>query len=527
MKQKRLSKMVQMSAVALACVVMAGCSSVGPVAIKPQDIQATNQKDAEAMRKDVEPITGPLTMEEALARALKYNLDRRSKMMEEALALGQLEVGKFDMLPKVMAQAGYSYRDKPRFTGSTTYNDWVASGIPSSFAPSSTSTSAEPTHYTAELGMTWSLLDFGMGYYAGKQNEARLQIAAEKRRKAMHLLMQDVRNAYWRAASAQLLKDDVKKTIALAEEALADSQKAANERVKNPLEPLRYQRQLLENLRLLENINQELSSAQVELASLINAPLGQPIKIADAGLQNISKELDAIGIDRLEAVALQGNADLREQHYNSRVAQEETRRTLVRMFPNLVFNYGVKYDTDNYLLNRNWNEAGLQLSFNLMNLFTGGTQMKLAEAGVALADQRRMAMQMTVLTQLHLARLGVINSRSQFERADSIYVTDKKISDVMRARQSVQAQSKLDLVSTQASEILSLLRRYQALAQVQVSENRLLATLGMDPEIGSVSETSLKDLTAQVTKAQSPWKLLAQPGQTESVVKVQPAVSKW
>ena len=518
---------IQISTIVLAGLLAAGCSTTDSVALKQQDIDAANQKDAQAMRKDVEPIAGPLTLNEALARALKYNLDRRSKMMEEALALGQLDVGKFDMLPKLMAQAGYGYRDKPRFAGSTRYDDWVASGIPSSFTPSQTSTTTEPTHYTAELGMTWSLLDFGMGYYGTKQNEARFQIASEKRRKAMNLLMQDVRNAYWRAASAQLLKEDVKKTIALAEEALADSQKVASERVKNPLEPLRYQRQLLENLRLLENINQELSSAQVELASLVNAPLNQPIQIADTGMVNKGKDIEAVGLDRLEAVALVGNADLREQHYNARIAQQETRRVMTRLFPNLVFNYGVKYDTDNYLLNRNWNEAGLQLSFNLMNLFTGSSQIKLAEAGVALADQRRMAMQMTVLTQLHLARLGVINSHSQFDRADAIFSTDKKISEVMTARQSVQAQSKLDLVSTKAAEILSLLRRYQALAQVQVAENRLIATLGMDPEIGSVSEVSLQDLTAQVAKNQSPWKQLANTKEIESIVKVQPSAAKW
>ena len=133
MKKFKVQRALQMSALAVACALAAGCSSVGPVALKQQDIQALNQKDAQNIRKDVEPITGPLTLEEALARALKYNLDRRSKMMEEALALGQLDVGKFDMLPKVMAQAGYGYRDKPRFTGSTSYTTWQATGIPSSF----------------------------------------------------------------------------------------------------------------------------------------------------------------------------------------------------------------------------------------------------------------------------------------------------------------------------------------------------------------------------------------------------------
>ena len=438
-----------------------------------------------------------------MARALKYNLDRRSKMMEEALAMGQLDVSKFDMLPKIMAQAGYAYRDRTRFTYSSSYPD----DQPTSTTPATTS---ERNHTTRDLGLTWSMLDVGLGYYGSKQQADRLMIAGEKRRKAMHVLMQDVRTAYWRAASAQLLKADVQKTIALAEEALVDARKVAGERVKNPLEPLRYQRQLLENLRLLENINQELSSAQVDLAGLINAPLNQALEIAPTELKNISEEVSQVPVDKLEEVALHNNADLREQHYNARIAREETRRTMLRMFPNLTFSYGTKYDTDRYLLSNNWNEAGLQLSFNLMNLVTGSTQLKLAEAGVALADQRRVAAQAAVLTQVHIARLQVINARSQFDRADAIYATDSKIAEVMRNRQMVAAQSKLDVVSTETASILSLLRRYQALAQVQVSENRLVATLGMEPQIGSTSELSLKDLSAQIGASKAQWQQLSQ-----------------
>jgi hypothetical protein len=116
-----------------------------------------------------------------------------------------------------------------------------------------------------------------------------------------------------------------------------------------------------------------------------------------------------------------------------------------------------------------------------------------------------MATQLSVMTQVHLSRLAVINTRSQFERADAIYTTDSKISEIMRNRQSVQAQSKLDLVSTETSAILSLLRRYQALAQVQVAESRLVATLGMEPQIGSTGELSLKELTEQLRKTQAPW----------------------
>ncbi len=493
----------RLTAVGLACVLAAGCASVQPVALSPQDMQAQQKKDTEAMRKDVEPITGPLTLDEAMARALKYNLERRSRMMEEALAMGQMDVSKFDMLPKIMAQAGYAYRDRTRFTYSSPYP------IEDPDTSRGASTTSERNRSTQDLGLTWSMLDVGLGYYGSKQQADRFLIAGEKRRKAMHLLMQDVRTAYWRAASAQLLKADVLRIIATAEEALVDSRKVATERVRNPLEPLRYQRQLLENLRLLENINQELSSAQVDLASLINAPLNQPIQIAAGDLKNIEDQVSKVPVERLEEVALQNNPDLREQHYNARIAQEETRRTLLRMFPNLSFNYGTKYDTDRYLLSNNWNEAGVQLSFNLMNLFTAPTQMKLADAGVALADQRRVAAQAAVLAQVHLSRLQVINARSQYDRADAIYETDSQIAKVMRNRQMAAAQSKLDLVSTETASVLSLLRRYQALAQVQVAENRMLATLGLEPQIGSTHELPLQELTRQIAQAKAPWAQLA------------------
>jgi outer membrane protein TolC len=496
------SRPLQLTLIALGCLTAAGCASIQPVALTTQDMQAQQQKDHEAMRKDVEPIAGALTLDEAMARALKYNLERRSRMMEEALAMGQLDVSKFDMLPKVMAQAGYAHRDRARFTYSSPY--------PSEEPGTSASTTSDRNHSTYDLGMTWSLLDVGLGYYGSKQQADRFLIAGEKRRKAMHLLMQDVRTAYWRAASAQLLKADVQKTIALAEEALVDSRKTSAERVKNPLEPLRFQRQLLENLRLLENINQELSSAQVELASLVNAPLNQPIQIATTDLKNISDEVSQVPVDKLEDVALLNNADLREQHYNARIAREETRRTMLRMFPNLTFNYGTKYDTDRYLMSNNWNEAGVQLSFNLMNLFTAGTQMKVAEAGATLAEQRRLAAHAAVLAQVHLSRLQALNARSQFDRADAIYATDSKIAEVTRNRQMAAAQSKLDVVSTETASILSLLRRYQALAAVQVAENRMLATLGLEPQIGSTHELSLQQLTEQIGQSKAPWQQIKQ-----------------
>lgn len=434
-----------------------------------------------------------------MARALKYNLDRRAKLMEEALSLKQLDTSHFDMLPKLLAQSGYYWRD----------NDKISMSRNSQSGQLSTSQfiSQDREHATSSLGLTWNLLDLGLGYYNTKQQANRVLVAAEKRRKAMHLLMQDVRTAFWRAYAAQKLRAEVHTTILVAEEALNDSRKAENERLRNPVDALRYQRQLLENLRLLEAIDQELSTAWIELAAQINAPQGRPISLREQEAAPGRQAL-AVPVETMEDQAMTMNADVREQHYNARIAREETRKTLVRLFPNLVFNYGTNYDTDSYLLNNSWREASVQLSFNLFNLFTGPTQLKMAEAGVQLADQRRVATQMAVLAQVHLARQQYANAVSQFERADAIWSTDNRIAEHMKNREASQTQGKLETVANQTTTILSLLRRYQALAQAQAAEARLQSTLGIEPAIGSVDDASLKQLTDDVTRHRDVWTTL-------------------
>jgi outer membrane protein TolC len=296
-------------------------------------------------------------------------------------------------------------------------------------------------------------------------------------------------------------------TIRLAEGALRDSRQVEDERLRNPVDALRYQRQLLENLRLLEAINQELSSANVELAALINAPIGSNFKLVEPSTK-LDRTSLKVPIDRLEDSAMIANPDLREQLYNVRIARDETRRTLIRLFPNVQLNYGTNYNNDKFLVDNSWTSSLVQVSFNIFNIFTGPQQMRLADAGVELADQRRVATQMAVVAQVHLARQQVINSFQQYDRANAIWDTDRRIEQHSRNREAAQAQSKLDRVADQTTAILSQLRRYQSLAQAFEAEARLMVTVGADPFIGSVGEQTLQELPLSVGKAQNVWEML-------------------
>jgi outer membrane protein TolC len=495
---------------------LSACAVTPPRQLSEADVFAQSQSDLAQLASEVVPIQGELTLEEAQARALKYNLELRTAMMEEALQRAQLDVTNFDMLPTLLAQAGYNTRSNERISQSRDAESGELS--PSRFI------SQERDHWLSQLGVSWSLLDLGMGYYGAQQQADRTLIAFEKRRKILHLLMQDVQIAFWRAASAQAMQERVEVAIAGAENALFEARTAQGERIDRPQDGLRYQRQLLENLRLLEAVSEELSNAQVELAQLVNAPIGQHIQVSEPARRDYPMLL-SLPVEILEEMTLSRNPDIIEQQYNARIARAESRKTLVQMFPNLNFDYGVSYDDDRYLVNNDWRQAGAQLSFNFFNLLTAPAQMRLADAGIALADQRRTMVQMGALTQLHLSRLDYANAVEQLERSKQIWDVDTQLLKYTTDAVSARTESQLNLVSSETSAILSELRLYQANAQSEAAAARLLFTLGVEPEVGSVSELTLEELIEQL-RAQSPMPvsqfvesdlITAKPDQTEEV----------
>ncbi|MCK7501395.1 MAG: TolC family protein [Comamonadaceae bacterium] len=97
---------------------LAACAGTPPQPVDDDAIRAQVGSDRVAARADVRPPANRLTLDEAIARALKFSLDRRARQLEEALALHQhAEIG-YDRLPELFASAGYTARDEDRVSRS-------------------------------------------------------------------------------------------------------------------------------------------------------------------------------------------------------------------------------------------------------------------------------------------------------------------------------------------------------------------------------------------------------------------------
>ncbi len=469
--------------------------AVTPEPFTAEELSTQAAQDREAMFKGGEPLSGPLTVSEAIARALKYNLDKRSKMMEEALALGQTDVDRWDMLPKLTANAGYSYRSEPNAT--------VSQNVQTGQRDGAYSVSADQRTKTTDLTMSWNLLDFGVTYYTAKANADRALVATERRRKAVHNLVTEVRFAFWRAAAYQVLNSEVDRAVSEAKDALGKARQVEKENLRAPAESLRYQKSLLETLRQLTAVQQELSTAQIELAALINVPPGTRLILsvpAEMAVPDWTTPLE-----RMEELAFAQNPDLREQGYLSRIAVDDTKKAIIKLLPGITFSGGRNWDGNSFLMDNHWYEAGAKLSWNVMNVFSGKSQLDYAETNEQVADARRKALRMAVLAQVYVGERQFRNAVSQYQQSDELWQVDKRLFELSEARTANDAQGILERVAGRASAIASQLRRFQSYAQVEQAYAKIQATLGHDLTIDKVENGDLKTLSKAVAAGLEAW----------------------
>ncbi|MBT8420618.1 MAG: TolC family protein, partial [Gammaproteobacteria bacterium] len=392
----RLPSLSSLLMLILLAVLLTACA-VTPEPLTNDELTLQAEEDIDRLFIDTEPLseTEVLTLPRAIARALKYNLDHRVKMMEQALALNRFDVDKFDLLPKLVAQAGYHSRSEYRASRNT-----LLSGGDRDSEPSY---SSERKTTTSELTSSWNILDFGISYYTAQQSADRALIAAERRRKVLHNLIQEIFFSYWRVVAYQQLRDEIRKTVELAETEFSNADAEIQERLTDPLQALRYQKMLLENIRKLENIEQELSSAHIDLAALINVEPGTNIRVATPELGNLQIPEWDMPLDHMEELAFHNNPDIRERSYQSRIAVKETRKAILSMLPGITLTNANKYDSNDLLESNHWYEWSTKLTWNVFNILKAPARIEHAETGEKLTEMQRLALRMAVLAQVHVA----------------------------------------------------------------------------------------------------------------------------
>lgn len=503
------------SALALA-LFLTGCSSLNPVALEDQAVRDRAAADRVTMFDQQEPITAPITLDEAIARALKYNLDLRLKKMEVAVNQQLQEVSRFDMLPSLVMGAGYMERNN--YSGGDSRPLYGPKGSRPSDAEPRTqnfTTSDEMSHKLGSVEFSWNVLDFGVSYYRAKQRADEFLIAQERKRRVIQTTVHDVRYAFWRAVAAQRLAGEAEQIMAQAEKAIENS-RAAESRGAMPVHTaLAYQRALMDALALLNTRRQELDFAKAELAALMSAPSTR-FTLAETAEQSLQPLPTNLAV--LEDTALLNRPELREEDYRKRISGDETRRQLMQAFPNLTLGLGAQYDSNSLLYNNDWIESSARISWNLLRVLSAPAVKKAGERQLEVDDARRQSLSMAIMTQTRIAALRYGLARSDLDLAQKSLDVDARVAEVARSGVSSKAETELELVRASARAAVSKYQRAIAYANAAAAFARIQHSLGQEFELGEIDQLSVAELASNVNASlakaekQLPTPLLAKAG---------------
>jgi outer membrane protein len=476
--------------------VFSGGCSVFPVPLDAGDRERIASEAEAKLFEGQEPLNRPVSLYEATARSLKYQLEYRVKSMEQAVALGQLEVGKFDMLPKLTATAGYTTRNNDSFGFGFSPNGTVATNP---------SASQERTRETSGVSFTWSVLDFGLSYYRAKQLADQSLIAEERRRKALQNLVQDVRLAWWKSEAAQRLLPQIDELLEEVELAIEKSRVIENRKLLPPMQTATLRRGLLDLEQQISLRRQDLAQSRIELAALLNTPPGTQVQIAEPSRFPAATLELKTQMEMLEAVALRNRPELGEEAYKTRVNESEARKAVLGLLPNLNLDTGYNYDSNRFLVNNTWLSLGLSVAFNLVKAFSLPAVNRSAEAQRRLDEGRRLAMAMAVMTQTRIAAVRYSLLAHEFSVWDQATKDDEQIVGYLSSSAEVGIDTEFELIRAKARYLVSKINRDITYANLEASLGRIYNSVGLDALPSEVDSHETSALADQMQARLTAW----------------------
>jgi len=467
--------------------------TIYPEPLTTEGNRARVEQDLAVLFRDQEPLRGPLSLDEAIARGLRYNLDHRLKLMEEAVAHGQLEVANMRLLPEVVS----SYSAYMRNNSDSTFNR----------ARTTTSISSDRHIRPADLTVSWNVLDFAIGYVRAHQQADLALMVEERRRSVIHSIVNDTRRAYWRAVAAERALARLGPMLGEVRVALDQAQVRVEERVGAPLDALTYQKDLLVTLRELETRSRQLVEARTELAVLLNVHPGDDFTLLDAAEDPAAPTFPELSLDvqELELAALHNRSELRSEAYQLRANQREARIAILEMIPGLSFSPGINYTSDSYKLHDSWYDASIGLSWNLMNLMRGPRRRELVESQIDVSKVRRLALSMAVISQVNIAKLRFDHARDDYLLTRRLASVNNQIADRLGAGAKARTVGQASRIQGEVRSFLSSLQRDMAYADMQSAFGALFASIGLDPLPGPVDAASIEALASAVAEVQARW----------------------
>jgi outer membrane protein TolC len=462
---------------------LAGCA-VSPKPWTEAELSKLSTVNFERVTLGQEAVSGPISLYEAMARALKYNLDYRIELMQSALRKSETVYSTAQMLPQLTSNAGYTARDSFFQTTSLDIPTGIEVG-PGQGIHSPNLVSQDKAYNDGDVTFSWNVLDFALSYVRARQAADTYLIAQETKRKTIQHIIEDTRTAYWRAVSCDRLARKLHKLELRVKKAIGNSRATAAAGAESPLTALTYERELVKIRQTAENIQHELSLARSQLAALIDVAPGSQFALVD---ENISAPTVVLGMSAEEMVAeaIFNRPEIREVAYQTRINEAEATAALLEVLPGLKLFGGDAFNDNHFLLHNNWMSWGMAASENLIKVVQLPAKRDAIDAQTAVLNQKALAVTMVVMTQVHVSRIRYRHYLEELATAKDYLKAQTELVRQLRAQQSAELIGEQTLIREEMNELVGEVQRDIAHGNVQNAASNLLVSMGLDVQARDV-----------------------------------------
>ena len=439
-----------------------------------EDLAAMDESFVSEAQNDEKNKHISLTLDQAIDRALRANMDARVAELEVAVRGRDFTLAQLLALPNVEGNLAHVTRNNRGASRSESAESGTVSLEPS--------ISQEEGRQTGELRASWNLLDAALALYGANNAGEEELMAQERLRLVRQNIVRDVHGAYLRTLAAQKYLDDAKRALKRGDAQIRNLKAAKREKLIGTEEYTQKVGSYISRKTSLSAATQNFRVAQTELKSLLSyapqvALTLAPIK--DLGEAQYSEVMKA-DYRALELEALTSRADLREEWLNRNAAVRALKTEIFSTLPGLEVLFGYNYDNNRFAEDPDWLNFSASIAQNITRVFTTPWRLKAARADIDVLDARRQALSAAVIAQLYIAR-------DRFETAwDSYKDAEERLNITQQKYFANRRQQEQGFVSAQQVALSALeyrntqLQERAAQLELQDSYVTFMASVGRD-----------------------------------------------
>jgi len=434
-----------------------------------------------------------LGVHDCIRLALENSLDLQTAIWEEQVKGQIAAASRMRMYPRMEAGFLLSQRDRPLFSRSDVIDQegaYEVVGPGPLTGVTNFSTGRERFQRTWQAQALWSPMDAMMARYLSHVKHNEVAYSAYQRVRVAQQLIGTVTGAFYRLLALVEALPKVEALESHRRSIVRDLGSLSKSQLVSSEEFLTAQSQLAEAQNQTAEVRLNIGRQKELLAVAMNVSpdsifklIGQLMPLPDYFLEPSKLEAAAL-VNRPEAY----QADL--THVSSIADQK---RLLVKFFPRVEGFIGYFRDENKFLLNKNWIDGGMRVTWDLMDFTANLLEHDAAKSRIFKTDRERAVISLGILSQVRLKTLEALKAVEKARKTSELRTQAQEAlriaSDVEEAKDRRAATRLMRIAREKA--LCGLLQteidRLMALGEVHASAADVDAAVGTNYPVNNVS----------------------------------------